>query len=146
MVRLFLTLVLVVLPPFVTNHLILQSSTAFLGSTKEVFGRRMSVWLFDILQEVWRTRRVSVKWNRSVLVLIHKKNNRKVCNNYRGIALLSIPGKDLSLILLERLQTIIDPQLLDTQCGLRKGWETIDQIWVTQQLVEQVNDTRLIYS
>ena len=103
-------------------------------------GEAIVEWLFDILREVWRTRRVPVEWKRAVLVPIHKKNDRKVCNNYRGIALLSIPGKVLSLILLERLQTIIDPQLLNSQCGFRKGRGTVDQIWVTRQLVERANE------
>ena len=75
-----------------------------------------------------------------MLVPIHKKNDRKVCDNYRGIALLSVPGKVLSLILLERLQTIIDPQLLDSQCGFRRGRGTVDQIRMTRQLVEQANE------
>ena len=97
-------------------------------------------WLFDILREVWRTRRVPVEWKRSVLVPIHKKNDRKVCDNYRGIAMLSVPGKVLSLILLERLQTIIDPQLLDSQRGFRRGRGTVDQIWMTRQLVERANE------
>ena len=60
-----------------------------------------------------------------------------MCGNYRGIALLSIPGKILSLILLERLQAIIDPQLLESQCGFRKGQWTTDQIWVTRQIIER---------
>ena len=57
----------------------------------------------------------------------------KVSNNNRGITLLSIPRKVLSLILLERLQTIIDPQLLDSQCGFRKGRGMVHQSWVTRQ-------------
>ena len=52
----------------------------------------------------------------------------------------------LSLILLERLQTIIDPQLLDSQCGFRKGKGTVDQIWVTQQLVDQANEYQTLMS
>ena len=75
-----------------------------------------------------------MEWKRSVLVPIHKKNDRKVCDNHRGIAMLSVPGKVLSLILLERLQTIIDPQLLDSQCGFRRGRGTVDQIWMTRPL------------
>ena len=46
----------------------------------------------------------------------HKKS-RKDCNNYRGIALLSVPGKVLSLILHSRLQAIIELQLFEAQCG-----------------------------
>ncbi len=51
---------------------------------------------------------------------LHKNKDKKVCDNYRGVALLSVPGKVLALILLERLQTIIEPQLLEAQCGFGK--------------------------
>ena len=109
-------------------------------------GEATAEWLFDIIRGVWRTRTVPVEWKRSVLIPIHKKNDRKVCDNYRGIALLSVPGKVLSLILLERLQTIIDPQLLDSQCGFRRGRGTVDQIWVTRQLVERANEYQTPFS
>ena len=54
----------------------------------------------------------------------------------QGISLLSEPGKVLTLILLERLQAIIEPQLMETQCGFRNGRGTVDQIWVVRQVVE----------
>ena len=41
------------------------------------------------------------------------KKDRKLCNNYCGILLLSIPGKVLSLVLPDRLETIIDLQLIE---------------------------------
>ena len=40
-----------------------------------------------------------------------KKKDRKICDNYRGISLLSVLGKVLALVLLQRLQTIIGPKL-----------------------------------
>ena len=43
----------------------------------------------------------------------------------------------LSLVLLYRLQTIIDLQLLESQCSFRKGRGTTDQIWVARQIVER---------
>ena len=42
-------------------------------------------------------------------------------SSYRGISLLSVPDKVLALILLERLQAIIYPQLMEAQCGFRRG-------------------------
>ena len=50
---------------------------------------------------------------------------------------MSVLGKVLSFILLERLQANIDPQLLESQCGFRKGQWTTDQIWVTRQIIER---------
>ena len=73
-------------------------------------------WLTERLQEVWRTRQVPQEWKDSTLVPLHKMKD-KICDNYRGVALLSVPGEVLALTLLERLQTIIEPQLLEAQCG-----------------------------
>lgn len=47
-------------------------------------------WLVELIQEVWRTRQVPEEWKDTTLVPLHKK---KECKNYRGISLLSIPGK-----------------------------------------------------
>ena len=44
------------------------------------------------------------------------------------VSLLSVPGKVLALVLLERMQVIVEPQLLEAQCGFRKGLSTVDQI------------------
>ena len=74
-------------------------------------------WLLELIQEVWRAERVPQEWKDSTLVPLHKKKDRKECTNYRGISLLSIPGKVLALVLLERLQAVIDHQLSETQCG-----------------------------
>jgi hypothetical protein len=43
-------------------------------------------------------------------------------------------------VLLNQLQPIIEPQLMESQCGFRKGRGTIDQIWVARQLVERTNE------
>ena len=48
----------------------------------------------------------------------------------------------LTLILLEWLYPIIDPQLMETQCGFRKGRSTVDQIWVVRQVVERATEYR----
>ena len=50
---------------------------------------------------------------------------------------MSVPGKVLALVLLERMQVIVEPQLLEAQCGFRKGRSTVYQIWLTQQVVER---------
>ena len=42
------------------------------------------------------------------LVPMHKED-RQVCDNYHSISLLSILGLMLSLVLLDRLETIIEP-------------------------------------
>jgi len=80
----------------------------------------------------------ATNWTNATLTPLFKKKDRTQCNNYRGISLLSVPGKVLSLILLERLQVIIDPQ-----CGFRKGRGTVDQIWVVRQIVVRATEYRI---
>ena len=97
-------------------------------------------WLTELLQEVWRTRQEPQELKDATLVLLHEKKDKKICDNYRGVALISVPGKALALILLERLQTIIEPQLLEAQCGFPKGRGTVDQISVVRQVVERAKE------
>ena len=48
-----------------------------------------------IIQNVWRTERVVEEWKMSTIVPLLKKGDVEVCDNYRGISLLSIPSKVL---------------------------------------------------
>lgn len=59
------------------------------------------------------------------------------CTNYRGISLLSVPGKILSRILYNRMSVLGDIFLRDGQCGFRKKRSTIDMIFAARQLVEK---------
>jgi hypothetical protein len=64
------------------------------------------------------------------------KREKKTVTTTEG-SLLSFPGKVLCLVLLDRLQAIINPQLLESQCGFRPGRGTVDQIWSARQIVER---------
>ena len=92
-------------------------------------------WLLELMEEVWRTGVVPQDWKDAELVPLYKKGDRMKCDNYRGVSLLSVPEKVLSLILLERLKKIIEPQL--QEAGFREGRGTTDQIWAVRQLVEK---------
>ena len=59
------------------------------------------------------------------------------CSNYRGIMLLSTPGKVLNRILLERMKEAVDPKLRDQQAGFRRNRSCADQIASLHIIVEQ---------
>ena len=40
-------------------------------------------WLAELLEEVWRTRQVPQEWKDATLVSLHKKKDKKICDNYR---------------------------------------------------------------
>ena len=72
-----------------------------------------------------------------VVVPIYKKGDRRVCSNYRGITLLSQPGKLFAKILELRLRSIIEGQLLEEQCGFRSGRGTTDQLFTLATILER---------
>ena len=58
-------------------------------------------------------------WQRAIIVPIHKKSSQKKCGNYRGISLLSKPGKVFAGILNARVRLLTDNRLLEEQAGFR---------------------------
>ncbi|XP_076047086.1 uncharacterized protein LOC143028608 [Oratosquilla oratoria] len=68
-----------------------------------------------------------------------RKRNRQSCDNHRGISLLSIAGKILARVLLNRLLEHLENSdvLPESQCGFRAGRETIDMIFAARQLQEK---------
>ena len=59
---------------------------------------------------------------------------------YRGISLLSVPGKILPKVLLNLLQPLSESIILETQCGFRPGRNTKDMISSAQRLQEKCRE------
>ena len=66
-----------------------------------------------------------------------KKGDLSSCNNWRGIMLLSIPGKVLSRIMLERLKAALDKRLREEQAGFRQDRSCTDHIATMRIIIEQ---------
>ncbi len=77
-------------------------------------------------------------WRKAIIVLFYKgKGKREECNNYRGISLLSVPGKIYGRILNERMMKITDKSVDDKQGGFWKGRGCVNQIFAVKILVEK---------
>ena len=78
----------------------------------------------------------------SIIHLYKRKGNPQVYGNHRGISLLSIAGKILAKILLNRLNAHLDQAGLisESQCGFRKDRGTIDMIFTDRQLQEKCQE------
>ena len=88
--------------------------------------------------EMWNQERIPQELkDASIIHLYKKKGNRQSCDNHCGISLLSIAGKILARVLLNRLQKHLEEGLLpESQCGFRKGRGTVDMIFAARQLQE----------
>lgn len=77
----------------------------------------------------------------SIIHLYKRKGNRQACDNHRGISLLSIAGKILARILLNRLTAHLDQgHLPESQCGFRKERGTTDMVFAARQLQEKCQE------
>ena len=73
--------------------------------------------------------------------LYKKKENRRCCDNHRGISLLAIAGKILARVLLNRLLNHLERDLLpESQCGFCEGRGTFDMIFAARQLQEKCQE------
>ena len=95
--------------------------------------------LTDLFQSMWQQEQLPQDFKDATIVHIYKrKGNRQSCDNHRGISLLSIAGKILARVLLNRLLKHLEQgHLPESQCGFRAGRGTMDMVFAARQLQEK---------
>jgi hypothetical protein len=93
--------------------------------------------LTDLFNECWLTEAVPRDWRDGAIVKLPKKGNLADCGNWRGITLLSVPGKVFCIVLLRRIQAKVDQLLRDEQAGFRSGRSCSEQIFALRIILEQ---------
>ncbi|GFR60484.1 endonuclease-reverse transcriptase [Elysia marginata] len=96
-----------------------------------------ATFLCPLFAKVCTSGKYPIDWKEGHLVKIPKKGDLSRCENYRGITLLSIPGKVFNRVLLNRIKSATDPKLRDEQAGFRSNRSTTDQIATLRIIVEQ---------
>jgi len=98
-------------------------------------GQPLTKFLHTLITAVWNTEDCPQEWRDAVIVTIFKKKDPTICDNYRGISLLSIPGKVFAMILLNRVSTAMEATVSEYQAGFRRGRSTTDQVFTLQQIL-----------
>nr|KAG5689838.1 hypothetical protein BaRGS_012188 [Batillaria attramentaria] len=93
--------------------------------------------LHPLLRKIWESESVPQDWKKGHLVKLPKKGDLSSCSNWRGIMLLSIPGKVLTRIILERLKIALDKTLREEQAGFRNDRSCTDHIATMRIIIEQ---------
>ena len=93
--------------------------------------------LYEIFEKVWEEETIPEDWKEGYLEKVPKKGDLANCNNYRGITMLSVPGKILSRIILQRLIDALEEILRDQQMGFRKNRSCTDHIATLRIIAEQ---------
>lgn len=99
----------------------------------------------SIITSIWEEEEIPQEFRDATIVSLYKnKGSKSDCGNYRGISLLSIAGKILARIILNRLITSISEENLpETQCGFRPGRSTVDMIFAVRQVQEKCKEQNL---
>ena len=108
-------------------------------------GTELAHKLHCLFIQIWKHSIVPQDFKDATIVTIYKrKGNKSDCGNYRGISLLSIAGKILTRIILDRLlRFIADKVLPETQCGFRSSRGTADMIFSARQLQEKSREQHM---
>lgn len=100
------------------------------GSTK------LKKEIFKLVMEIWEKEEMLQEWRTAVIFPIHKKDNKAVCSNYRGISLLNMTHKVFSKILAQKLEVYTEKQLGGYQYWFRRDRSKTDQIFSLRMIFE----------
>ena len=96
----------------------------------------------QLYQTIWKTHSIPKSWGHSKLVAIWKGASKGSVTDekaYRGLQVGSTLCKLLIVIIIKRIQTWYELQLLDQQQGFRIGRGTTDGIYITKR-IHQITD------
>ena len=94
------------------------------------------LWSTRVCQVAWKFGKTPRDWQTGVIIPIFKKGDCKQCTNYRGISLLSLPGKVYAKCLERKCREIVESKLEDGQCDFRPGSQH-HQIFTLKQIFEK---------
>ena len=98
--------------------------------------------LTELFHIMWRKEAIKNSRMQQFIHLFKRKGNPQVCDNHRGISLLSVAGKILVRGLLNRLNEHLEQSglLPESQCRFRKDRRTIDIIFTARQFQEKCQE------
>ena len=106
-------------------------------------GPQVAEKLTELFHIMWRKEAIPKEFKDATIIhLFKRKGNPQVCDNHRGISLLSIAGRIIVRVLLNRLNKHLEQSglLPESQCGFRKDRGTIDMIFTARPLQEKCQE------
>lgn len=100
-------------------------------------GSQLVAKLHELILKVWKEERMPEEWRTSVICPIYKKGDKLVCENYRGISLISTAYKVFTNILRDKLEENAENIIGEYQAGFRPGRSTMDHLFTVRQTYEK---------
>jgi hypothetical protein len=85
--------------------------------------KHLNLAVYQIIARIWETVEIPNSFLQLILCSIPKKGDASICENHRGISLISHTSKVLTLLINARMYSYVEEQLIlpESQCGFRKG-------------------------
>jgi len=97
--------------------------------------------LHRILVQVWEDEVAPEEWHQGIIIPLYKgKGSRSDCCNYRGITLLSVPGKVFAHVILARIRPTLLSYRRPQQSGFTPGRSTCDRIATLRNIAQRRQD------
>ena len=96
--------------------------------------------LYELIGLIWEEEMIPMDWKEGHLVKLPKKGDLSICDNYRGTMLLSVPGKVLNRVMLQRMKNGVDTKLRDNQAGFRQNRSCANPIATLRIILEQASE------
>jgi hypothetical protein len=96
--------------------------------------------IYNLILKIWNNEQVPEEWTEGVICSISKKGDQRLCNNYRHITLLNVVYKIFSILLHNRLCTMVEHKTGEYQMGFRPNRSTIDNIFMICQIYEKCHE------
>ena len=93
--------------------------------------------IYELKVQIWKEETIPLTWVEALICPIRKTGDVQICENFRGISLVNISYKVLSIVLYGRLKPHTNQIIGQYQCGFREGISTTDQIQTLRQILEK---------
>jgi exonuclease III len=96
--------------------------------------------LWKVLKAVWALENIPGEWSEVVIINLFKKGDPELLANYRGLSLISVSLKIIMVVMVHRLEKIMDKKLLSitrSQSRFRRNEEAIAQFLVMAESVHR---------
>jgi len=106
-------------------------------------GNELKMHMLELFNKIIDKNQMPQEWETGMVINLHKKGTKSKCENYRGITLLPTAYKLFANIITNRLNEHLEDEMLEEQCGFRKGRSCTDAIFTVQQVIEKRKEHNL---
>ena len=97
--------------------------------------------------KIWKEETLPTERTEGIICPVNKKGDKMICSNYRPITLLNVAYKIFTVLINNRLSSIVESKLEDCQMGFRPNRSTVDNIFIVRQIMEKCHEFNIeLYS